>query len=180
MQDSNLTGKSLSISLKVPFLFRDKPYSTLKPGQATISRTYYDKVTTEKPNGDGVLKNFSRFESNYDQTTNKNVKLGDYKVPAKSMNTMVSYELVHNPSLFNTTKLGRDLSRTHTSFTARSKSTTPGGMTLTSQGARVLRHITPAAQWQSTYKKVSNQVAESEWNRSRRPLWSINRQAYSS
>lgn len=46
----------------------DKPYSMLKPGQKSISRTYYDKVTHEKPNGDGVLKNYNRFQSNYDQS----------------------------------------------------------------------------------------------------------------
>ena len=73
-------------------------------------------MTHEKPSGETVLKNYNRFESNYDQSVNKVVGLGDYKVPAKSMNTMVGYELVHNPSLFNSTKIGRDLSKTQTSF----------------------------------------------------------------
>ena len=33
----------------------------------------------------------SRYKSIYDQSQSTNVKLGDYKVPAKSMNTMVGY-----------------------------------------------------------------------------------------
>ena len=84
----------------------------LKPGQHSLQREYYKDVTHEKPSGEAVLKNYNRFESNFDQTHSKVVKLGDYKVPAKSMNTMVGYELVHNPSLFNSTKIGRDLSKT--------------------------------------------------------------------
>lgn len=49
------------------------------------------------------------------------MKLGDYKVPAKSMNTMLPYEYSHNPSLFNSTKLGRD----QTAAQARGNSTQP-------------------------------------------------------
>ena len=72
--------------------------------------------------------------------------MGDYKVPAKSMNTMVSYELVHNPSLFNSSKLGRDLSKTQTSF-GRSSSTKPGALSLTTKGPKVATSITPGANW---------------------------------
>ena len=67
---------------------RDKPYSMLKPGQTRLDRDYYKDVTTEKPNGELVVKNYSRFSSIYNQNQNANVKVGDYKVPAKSMNTM--------------------------------------------------------------------------------------------
>lgn len=151
----------------------------LKPGQHSLKREYYSDVTHEKANGEAVLKNFNRFESNHDQTVNKVAKLGDYKVPAKSMNTMVGYELVHNPSLFNSTKIGRDLSKTQTAF-GRSNSTRPGALTLTTKGPKVSTSITPAAHWASTYKGVSQKVAEGGWNVSRRPTWSINRQAYSS
>jgi hypothetical protein len=157
---------------------RDKPYSMLKPGQQSLKRDYYHEVTQEKPDGEVVLKNFSRFQSIYDQSCRNNVKLGDYKVPAKSMNTMVSYELIHNPSLFNSTKLGRDLSGARTSsgqvFSPKS------GLNLTSLGPKVSNSITPAAHWGSTYKKISNEVAEGPWNQSKRPMWSINRTAYSS
>lgn len=42
------------------FLIRysDKPYSTLKSGQHTMDREYYDKVTHEKPDGKRCLSNF--------------------------------------------------------------------------------------------------------------------------
>ena len=69
-------------------MIRDKPYSMLKPGQHTLSREYYKDVTTVKPDGDEVLRNYERFRSVYEQNSNANVKVGDYKVPAKSMNTM--------------------------------------------------------------------------------------------
>ena len=151
----------------------------LKPGQHTLKREYYGAVNHEKPDGAAVLNNYSRFQSNYDHTQNLNVKLGEYKVPAKSMNTMVSYELVHNPSLFNSSKIGRDLSKTQTSF-GRSNSSKPGALSLTSHGPRVNTSIAPTAHWQSTYRKTSNQVASGGWNPSKRPMWSINREAYSS
>ena len=32
-------------------LFRDKPYSHLKPGQKSLDRDYYAKATNEVPNG---------------------------------------------------------------------------------------------------------------------------------
>ena len=148
----------------------------LKPGQQSLKREYYNGVTQEKPDGEVVLKNFSRFQSIYDQSCRKNVQVGDYKVPAKSMNTMVSYELVHNPGLFNTTKLGRDLSGASSAHAFTPKA----GLTLTSLGPKVSNSITPASHWGSTYKKISNEVAEGPWNQSRRPMWSINRTAYSS
>ena len=79
----------------------------LKPGQAKLTRDYYKDVTTEKADGEKVLNNYERFKSIYEQNQTKNVKLGDYKVPAKSMNTMTGYELTHKPTLFNHTALGR-------------------------------------------------------------------------
>lgn len=88
--------------------YGDKPYSILKPGQSKLERDYYQEATTEKADGQTVLKNFSRFQSVYDQSQATNVKLGDYKVPAKSMNTMLDYDFIHHPQLFNSTKLGRD------------------------------------------------------------------------
>lgn len=60
----------------------------LKPGQTRLDRDYYKDATTEKPNGQNVLSNYERYRSIYDQNQNKNVQVGDYKVPAKSMNTM--------------------------------------------------------------------------------------------
>ena len=77
--------------------YGDKPYSILKPGQTTLDREYYQDATQEKPDGNTVLKNFSRFQSIYDQNQAKNVGLGDYKVPARSMNTMLDYDMIHKP-----------------------------------------------------------------------------------
>ena len=102
---SRVMGKYFQILITIHC--RDKPYSMLKPGQTTLHREYYKDVTTEKPNGEAVLCNYERFKSSYDQRQNVNVKVGDYKVPAKSMNTMTGYELVHKPTLFNHTALGR-------------------------------------------------------------------------
>jgi len=98
-------------------------------------------------------------------------------VPAKSMNTMVGYELVHNPSLFNSTHLGRSLTKTSGSFRSSSK---PGAMTLSSAGPRVGVNTLPTGHWKSSYQNISTEVASKERIASRRPTWSINRQAYMS
>ena len=88
--------------------YGDKPYSMMKPGQVSMERDYYKDATSEKASGEVLMNNFGRFKSVYQQNQKENVKVGDYQVPAKSMNTMLSYEYAHNPSLFNSTKLGRD------------------------------------------------------------------------
>ena len=64
--------------------YRDTPYSIHKPGQTQMDRDYYKDVSTEKADGASVLKNFTRYQSIYDQNQSSNVKLGDYHVPAKS------------------------------------------------------------------------------------------------
>jgi len=46
--------------------YGDKPYAILKPGQESMDREYYKTATQEKPDGQTVLKNFSRFQSTYD------------------------------------------------------------------------------------------------------------------
>jgi hypothetical protein len=77
--------------------YGNKPYSILKPGQTKLERDYYKDATQEKPDGEKLVKNFSRFQSVYDQNQATNVQLGDYKVPAKSMNTMLDYDFIHKP-----------------------------------------------------------------------------------
>ena len=146
----------------------------LKPGQTTLHRDYYKNVTTEKPDGEGVLKNYDRFKSVYDQSQNQNVKLGDYKVPAKSMNTMTGYELVHKPQLFNHTALGRK------QMEFGKKQEQGSSLTLTAAGDKVAKNINPASHWGSSYKQIVHQVENGERNPSQRPTWSINRVAYSS
>merc|ERR1719327_1700750 len=51
-------------------------------------------------------------------------------------------------------------------------------MTLTKAGETVAKNANPTSHWGSTYKKVVKEVEEGEKIKSRRPLWSINRQAY--
>jgi len=45
--------------------YGDKPYSMLKPGQTRVDRDYYVEVNKEKPEGEKILKNYSRFKSIY-------------------------------------------------------------------------------------------------------------------
>lgn len=81
----SLTGKA---QLSQPSNYRDKPYSHLKPGQASLDRDYYAKATREQPDGNVVLGNFTRYESVYGQNIAKTVAPGDYTVPLKNNNTM--------------------------------------------------------------------------------------------
>ena len=67
---------------------RDKPYSRYKPGQASLDRDYYSKATTEQPNGERNLENYSRFNSDYGKCVSSTVKPGDFKVPSKDANTL--------------------------------------------------------------------------------------------
>ena len=62
------------------------------------------------------------------------------------------------------------------------KKTNPafGTMTLTKAGETVAKNTNPTGHWQSSYKKIVQEVDEGEKIKSRRPLWSINRTAYTS
>ena len=42
-------------------IYSDKPYSRMKPGQTRLDRDYYKDATTKKPDGEEVLKNYTRF-----------------------------------------------------------------------------------------------------------------------
>ena len=81
----------------------------------------------------------------YDQNQNQNVKRGDYIVPAKSMNTMLGYEYIHNPQLFNATKLGRDMAKTQAEGFQKSASASASrtGMSLTNAGQTMSKNINP-------------------------------------
>lgn len=136
-----------------------------------------------------MVTNYGRFKSIYEQNHNEVVKKGDYVVPAKGQNNMrklaisynknfefiVSYEFTHHPNLFNATKLGRDLNGTQSGTINRSLS-----MCLNTAGQTVAKNIVPTQHWISNYKNVVNDTTNREKLISRRPLWSINRQAYSS
>jgi hypothetical protein len=64
-------------------------------------------VTKEGPNGQRCLKNYQRYTTDYRATTSDGVGVGDFVVPPKNANTLMSYDLAHNPSLFNHTRVGR-------------------------------------------------------------------------
>ena len=68
---------------------------------------------------------------------------------------MLSYEYAHNPSLFNSTKLGRDQQFAQANGLP-TKKTNPafGTMTLTKAGETVAKNANPTSHWGSTYKKV--------------------------
>lgn len=53
-------------------------------------------------------------------------------------------------------------------------------MCLTNAGATVSTHINPTDHWSSTYRDVVKNTTDKDRIVSRRPTWSINRQAYSS
>ena len=67
------------------------------------------------------------------------------------------------------------MNRSVSSKTAAFKS-----MSLTSAGESVAKNVGPTSHWIATYKNTNDCVDASEKIKSRRPLWSINRQAYTS
>ena len=84
MQASSLTGKCAS-KLTIP---SEKPFSSLKVGQESMERTYYEHATHEQPDGTKCLSNFSRFGTDYSNRISINTKPGDFKVPVKNANTL--------------------------------------------------------------------------------------------
>lgn len=53
-------------------------------------------------------------------------------------------------------------------------------MSLSNAGQTMSKNIVPTQHWQSTYKNVVKTTTERDMIRSKRPMWSINRQAYTS
>ena len=96
--------------------------------------------------------------------------------------SIVGYEYIHNPQLFNATKLGRDMAKTQDGGfkNTQSQKGPIGSMRLTNAGQTMSKNINPTQHWKSTYKNVVDTVTSRDQIKSRRPLWSINRQAYSS
>lgn len=95
---------------------------------------------------------------------------------------MLGYEFVHKPDLFNSTTLGRAAAAQIASGTKRSSTAKGpiGNMTITNEPACVAKNIVPTQHWESTYKNNVQTTTERDRIVSRRPTWSINRQAYSS
>lgn len=59
----------------------EKPFSSLKVGQESSERTYYEQATHEQPDGKKCLSNFSRFGTDYSNRISNNTKTGDFVVP---------------------------------------------------------------------------------------------------
>jgi hypothetical protein len=87
---SNPTGNTQTNFI---FLFSDLAYPSLKAGEQNVPRNFYAEATTEKPNGEKCLTNYSRFSSDYRENVSATVKSGDYKVPCKDANHMSNYLL---------------------------------------------------------------------------------------
>lgn len=60
----------------------------MKAGEKNVPRNYFEQATTEKPDGEKCLTNYSRFGSDYRQNISATVKPTDYKVPCKDANHM--------------------------------------------------------------------------------------------
>ena len=69
------------------------------------------------------------------------------------LTVIVGYEYTHHPKLFNSTKLGRDLTK------SIANGTNFGGKALATAGACVTQHTVPAEHWGSTYKGTTAQSA---------------------
>jgi len=93
---------------------------------------------------------------------------------------IVGYEFTHKPDLFNTTTLGRAAAAQLASGTMRSTTGPLASMKLTDEPPCVAKNIVPTQHWVSTYKNNVETTTEKGRIVSRRPTWSINRQAYSS
>ena len=79
---------------------------------------------------------------------------------------LVGYEYTHHPKLFNSTKLGRDLTK------SIANGTNYGGKALATAGACVTQHTVPAEHWKSTYRGTTAESAAMERIVSKRPKWS--------
>lgn len=86
------------------FSYSDQQYPSMKAGEVNVPRNYYEQATTEHPNGEKCLTNYSRFGTDYRENVSSTVKPGDYKVPCKDANHMIHYDLGHQPNLFGYTK----------------------------------------------------------------------------
>lgn len=69
-------------------MYRDKPCTNLKAGQATLDRDYYAQANVEVPQGKTTMSNFGRYDTIYNQNIAQTIAPTDYKVPLKNANTM--------------------------------------------------------------------------------------------
>ena len=93
---------------------------------------------------------------------------------------LVGYEFTHKPDLFNTTTLGRAAAQQMANGTKSTLTGPLASMKVTDACQTVAKNINPTQHWTSTYKNVVTETTEKGRIVSRRPTWSINRQAYTS
>lgn len=163
----NHTGKinKAALSSLISFLDKsDKPYSHFKPGQTSLERDYYANVTQEHADGNKCLQNFQRFGSDYNKGVSTAVKPGDYKVPSKDANNLIEYDLMNKPELFQ-----------HTRRAKYEPNKTSDMLAKAGQSA-----VNPTSHWKTNSQQTNETQMNSRFSASERPVWSYNRQAYSS
>ena len=76
--------------------------------------------------------------------------------------SIVGYEFIHEPQLFNATKLGRDMAVTQTQggFNRENAKGPLASMSLSNAGQTMSKNINPTQHWQSTYKNVVQTTTE--------------------
>ena len=94
--------------------------------------------------------------------------------------SVVGYEFTHKPALFNSTSLGRAAAANLANGTMQATKGPMASMRLTDAGETVSKHINPTQHWGSTYKNIVDETTSKGRVVSKRPTWSINRQAYTS
>ena len=69
------TGNKYTLTLwfNIDFRFSDQQYPSLKVGETNVPRNYYEKATTEHPNGEKCLTNYSRFGTDYRENVSSTV-----------------------------------------------------------------------------------------------------------
>ncbi|TNV72348.1 hypothetical protein FGO68_gene16976 [Halteria grandinella] len=151
--------------------YGDKPYSSFKPGQAK-ERDYFSHATHEKPDGKAVLENFTRYGTVYTQKVASTVQPGIYQVPVKNANTMISYEYGHKPELLQHMKIARVGSAKPYDTVSQSSASSLSSASTTKP--------LPTSHWKSTYQGVVQETLSKPASQSKRPEWSLPRQAYTS
>ena len=146
---------------------RNKPYSSFKPGQTTLERDYYAAATHERANGDRCLTNYQRFRTDYKNGVSKAVQPGDYKVPSKDANNRIDYDLMNKPELFGYTRRAKYDPEFTETFMSKTIEEKPSLSRTTTN-------------WKTSMQSTNETQMAAPFSASQRPLWSYNRQAYSS
>ena len=175
--DSSPTGK-LFYPLCNSHKCRNQAYPSLKIGEKNVPREFFASANTEHVSGDKLTQNYSRFGTDYRENVSSAVKPTDYTVPCKDANQMskhpisitlsVHYDLSHQPNLFGYTK------RAHYEQVTGKQS----GSGFSKVGEQAMGGS--VSHWTTTYRAEVESNLQKEPIRSRPPMWSLPREAYSS